>query len=199
VGIAGYGVRMARKLAKQPVEIEQVTIERQCDNEFIKDLAPAVERNQAVVSFGCAAGVQAWLSAFPESRVPALDTQFMGILEEQATWTEKCMAAASACWRVRRHLSGHRCAKHMLNGPVAARPASIAKWRRTSPAPGSSFSSACSPSASSIAWKRFIRPRTGAKPGTAAHARSYGRNTGSRLAGGLAGALGIRGIHQGES
>ena len=48
VGIAGYGVRMARKLAKQPVEIEQITIERQCDNEFIKDLAPAVERNQAV-------------------------------------------------------------------------------------------------------------------------------------------------------
>jgi hypothetical protein len=43
VGIAGYGVRMARKLAKQPVEIEQITIERQCDNEFIKDLAPAVE------------------------------------------------------------------------------------------------------------------------------------------------------------
>jgi ferredoxin len=56
VGIAGYGVRMARKLAKQPVEIEQVTIERQCDNEFIKDLAPAVERNQAVVSFGCVVG-----------------------------------------------------------------------------------------------------------------------------------------------
>ena len=56
VGIAGYGVRMARKLAKQPVEIEQITIEQQCDNEFIKDLAPAVERSQAVVSFGCAAG-----------------------------------------------------------------------------------------------------------------------------------------------
>ena len=46
VGIAGYGVRMARKLAK-PVAIEQITIERQCDNEFIKDLAPAVERPRA--------------------------------------------------------------------------------------------------------------------------------------------------------
>jgi len=33
VGIAGYDVRMARKLAKRPVEIEQVCIERQCDNE----------------------------------------------------------------------------------------------------------------------------------------------------------------------
>ena len=119
VGIAGYGVRMARKLAKQPVEIEQVTIERQCDNEFIKDLAPAVERSQAVVSFGCAAGVQAIAERFPGKPVyPGLNTQFLGILEEQATWTEKCIGCGECMLA---EFGGvcpvTRCAKHMLNGP----------------------------------------------------------------------------------
>ncbi|MGB8293792.1 MAG: methylenetetrahydrofolate reductase C-terminal domain-containing protein [Polyangia bacterium] len=119
VGIAGYGVRMARKLAKKPVEIEQITIERQCDNEFIKDLAPAVERNQAVVSFGCAAGVQAIAERFSGKPVyPGLNTQFLGILEEQATWTEKCIGCGECMLA---EFGGvcpvTRCAKHMLNGP----------------------------------------------------------------------------------
>ena len=37
VGLASYAVRMARKLDRNPVEIVQVTIERQCENEFIQD------------------------------------------------------------------------------------------------------------------------------------------------------------------
>jgi len=119
VGIASYGVRMARKLAGVPVDLEQVTIERQCDNEFIKDLAPAVERCEAVVSFGCAAGVQALAERFPGKPVyPALNTQFMGILEEQATWTEKCIGCGECMLA---EFGGicpvTRCAKHMLNGP----------------------------------------------------------------------------------
>ena len=39
VGIASYAIRMARKLEGQPLELTQITIERQCENEFIKDLA----------------------------------------------------------------------------------------------------------------------------------------------------------------
>jgi hypothetical protein len=168
-----YGVRMARKLAKQPVEIEQITIERQCDNEFIKDLAPAVERSQAVVSFGCSAGVQALAEYFLGKPVyPGLNTQFLGILEEQATWTEKCIGCGECMLA---EFGGvcpvTRCAKHMLNGPCGGS-TSVAKCPPTSPAPGSSSSSGHSQSASSIAWKRTIRPKTGAKPGTAAHGRS---------------------------
>ena len=182
VGIAGYGVRMARKLAKQPVEIEQITIERQCDNEFIKDLAPAVERSQAVVSFGCAAGVQAIAERFPGKPVyPGLNTQFLGILEEQATWTEKCIGCGECMLA---EFGGvcpvTRCAKHMLNGPCGGSTSDRCEVSPTSLAPGSSSSSAYSQSASSIAWKRSLRRKTGAKPGTAARGRSYGRSTGSR-------------------
>ena len=101
------------------MEIEQVTIERQCENEFIKDLAPAVECNQAVLSSACGAGVQALAGRFPGKPVyPALDTNFLGILEEQAMWTEKWIGCGEC---VLAEFGGicpvTRCAKHMLNGP----------------------------------------------------------------------------------
>lgn len=119
VGISAYAVRMASKLKGGNLHIEQVTIERQCENEFIKDLAEAVERNEAVVSFGCGAGVQALAERFPNKPVyAALNTQFLGILEEQAVWTEKCMACGDCMLA---DFGGicpvTRCAKHMLNGP----------------------------------------------------------------------------------
>jgi ferredoxin len=119
VGIMSYAVRMARRLDGQPIEIEQVTIERQCENEFIQELAPAAQRNAAILSFGCGAGVQAIAERFPEKPVyAALDTQFLGILEEQAVWAEKCLGCGSC---VLSDFGGicpiTRCAKRLLNGP----------------------------------------------------------------------------------
>ena len=118
VGLAGYAVRMARKLDGKPVTLEQVTIERQCENEFIKDLVPAVERCDAIVSFACGAGVQALAERFNKPVYPGLNTQFIGILEEQAVWTEKCLGCGNC---VLGDFGGvcpvTRCAKRMLNGP----------------------------------------------------------------------------------
>jgi ferredoxin len=119
VGIAAYAVRMARKLDRVPVEISQITIERQCENEFIKDLAEPASRVEAIVSFGCGAGVQAIAERFPEKPVYAgLNTQFLGVLEEQAIWTEKCMGCGSCMLA---NFGGicpvTRCAKRLLNGP----------------------------------------------------------------------------------
>jgi ferredoxin len=121
VGIISYAMRMARRLEGRPLEIEQMTIERQCENEFIAELAAAAERNEAILSFGCGAGVQAIAERFPEKPVyAALDTQFLGILEEQAVWTEKCLGCGSC---VLSQFGGicpiTRCAKRLLNGPCA--------------------------------------------------------------------------------
>jgi ferredoxin len=119
VGLTAYALRMACRLARKPIEIEQVTIERQCENEFIKDLAPAVEKVDAVISFACGAGVQALAERFPGKPVYAgLNTQFLGILEEQAIWTEKCMSCGDCMLA---EFGGicpvTRCAKRLLNGP----------------------------------------------------------------------------------
>jgi ferredoxin len=119
VGIASYAIRMARKLDKMPIELKQVTIERQCENEFLKDLAEPAADVEAIVSFGCGAGVQAIAERFPSLPVYAgLNTQFLGVLEEQAVWTEKCMGCGDCMLA---QFGGicpvTRCAKMLLNGP----------------------------------------------------------------------------------
>jgi hypothetical protein len=110
---------MARKLAGRPIEIEQAVIERQCENEFIKDLVAAADRNQAVVSFGCGAGVQALAERLTNKPVyAALNTQFLGILEEQAVWTEKCLGCGDCMLATFGGICPvTRCAKRILNGP----------------------------------------------------------------------------------
>jgi ferredoxin len=119
VSISSYAMRMARKLDRNPIEITQITIERQCENEFLKDLAEAASKVEAIVSFGCGAGVQAIAERFPDKPVYAgLNTQFLGILEGQAVWTEKCLGCGNCMLA---QFGGicpvTRCAKRLLNGP----------------------------------------------------------------------------------
>jgi hypothetical protein len=119
VSIISSALRIASKVAGSPLEIEELTIERQCDNVFIEKAAEAIQRNDAVLSLGCGAGVQAIAERYPAKPVYAgLNTAFLGILEERAVWTEKCVACG-AC--VLHEYGGicpiTRCAKHMLNGP----------------------------------------------------------------------------------
>lgn len=119
VSIMSSALRIASRLQRLSFEIEELTIERQCDNVFIEEAAEAIERNDVVLSLGCGAGVQAIAERYPEKPVYAgLDTVFIGVLEERAVWTEKC-AACGSC--VLHEYGGicpiTRCAKHMLNGP----------------------------------------------------------------------------------
>ncbi|MBN2315792.1 MAG: hypothetical protein JXM79_17820 [Sedimentisphaerales bacterium] len=57
VSIISSALRMASRLAGKPPQVEELTIERQCDNVFLEQAAEAIERNDAVLSLGCGAGV----------------------------------------------------------------------------------------------------------------------------------------------
>jgi ferredoxin len=118
VSINASALRIASRLKNLSFEVEELTIERQCDNIFIEKAADAINRNDVVLSFGCGAGVQAIAERYNKPVYAGLDTEFIGILEERATWTEKCIA----CGKCVLHEYGGicpitRCAKHMLNGP----------------------------------------------------------------------------------
>jgi ferredoxin len=121
VSIIASALRMAARLKNLSLEVEELTIERQCDNVFLEQAAEAAKQADAVLSLGCGAGVQALAERFTGKPVYAgLDTAFIGILEERGVWAEKC-AACGACVL---HLYGGicpvtRCAKHMLNGPCS--------------------------------------------------------------------------------
>ena len=99
--------------------VDECTIERQCENAFIDALAPHAAEYDAICSFGCGAGVQALAERFPTTPVyPGLNTQFIGILESQGVWTEKC----AGCGNCRLgEFAGicpiTRCAKRLFNGP----------------------------------------------------------------------------------
>jgi ferredoxin len=119
VSIISSALRIASKKAGKSIKINELTIERQCDNVFIESAAEEISKNDAVLSLGCGAGVQAIAERYPEKPVYAgLDTAFLGILESRGVWTEKC-AQCGAC--VLADFGGvcpvTRCAKHMLNGP----------------------------------------------------------------------------------
>src|SRR4030065_1717469 len=59
VGIISSALRIASRLQGIDLTVEELTIERQCDNVFIEQAADAVERRDAVLSLGCGAGGQA--------------------------------------------------------------------------------------------------------------------------------------------
>jgi ferredoxin len=120
VGILGSALRMALKLiGRGEVVVDECTIERQCEDAFIDILAQRVGDYDAICSFGCGAGVQDLASRFPSTPVyPGLNTQFIGILESQGVWVEKC-AACGKC-RLDEFVGIcplTRCAKRLLNGP----------------------------------------------------------------------------------
>jgi ferredoxin len=120
VGIIGSALRMSlRLIGCEEITVDECTIERQCEDAFIDVLAPRVHNYDAIISLGCGAGVQTIAERFPNVAVyPGLNTQFIGILESQGVWTEKC-AGCGAC-RLGEFVGVcpiTRCAKRQFNGP----------------------------------------------------------------------------------
>jgi len=119
VGMISSALRIAYRLDNQEHEIKELTIERQCENQFMEDIIEDVRQADAVLSLACGAGVQAMAERFPSKPVYAgLDTKFIGILQEQGIWTEKCVACGKCL------LSAYgavcplaRCSKGLRNGP----------------------------------------------------------------------------------
>ena len=101
------------------INIRELTIERQCENEFIRESAGEVARSDAVLSLACGAGVQAMAKRFEDIPVlPGVNTTFIGIQESEGIFTEEC----SGCGNCELATFGGicpvtRCAKRLFNGP----------------------------------------------------------------------------------
>jgi len=119
VSILGSLLRLSFKKKDCKLATQELSIERQCEWEFLEEIERQVRRNDAVISLGCGAGVQAMAAMYTDTPVyPALNTTFLGIPEEQGIWTERCMA----CGNCMLHKTGGicpmaRCAKNIMNGP----------------------------------------------------------------------------------
>lgn len=118
-GMLASTLRMASKMDKKDVVIEEKTLDRQCVNEFVIQLDDLIDQYDAVLSLGCGAGVQAVAEMYPEVPIiPALDTGFLGETKSQGLWMENCLG----CGDCMLHYFGGvcplaRCSKQLLNGP----------------------------------------------------------------------------------
>lgn len=119
VGLLASQIKLARGQNGKPVKIGEITVERQCDREFMQPLGDAVADYEIVLSTACGAGVQ-FLAAMPDMKpvIPALNTTFIGVNEEAGFYTERCRA----CHNCYLGITGGicpvtMCPKGLLNGP----------------------------------------------------------------------------------
>jgi len=119
-GILASQIALAAREKGDAIEVEQHTIERQCDREFFnEETARKIAAADAVLSLACGVGVQFCAEVFPEKIVyPGVNTKFYGATAEQGVWVERC-AGCGEC--VLDKFGGicpiARCSKSLLNGP----------------------------------------------------------------------------------
>ena len=119
VALLAESLRLLSSLRSKGWEIEEATVERQCEKEWVTELAPRIEGKDAVLSLACGVGAQTIQAIYPKVRVlPGLNTSNMGAPEEAGIFVEKC----GGCGDCVLHLTGGicpiaRCAKSLLNGP----------------------------------------------------------------------------------
>jgi ferredoxin len=119
VATLASALRLTFKKDGKKIIIGESTVERQCEDEFIKEAAPIIPQADAVLSLACGAGVQMVASRFPNTPVlPGVNTTFIGVLEKQGLFTEKCLGCGN-CFVD--DFGGicpiSRCAKKLFNGP----------------------------------------------------------------------------------
>ncbi|MFQ5433634.1 MAG: methylenetetrahydrofolate reductase C-terminal domain-containing protein [Anaerolineae bacterium] len=117
--ITASSLRMTSKLDGDPKAVKEVTVQRQCEWEYLDQIEEQVKEADIVLSLGCGIGVQAIAEHFPDAWVvPGLNTSFLGLPTEQGVWAERC----AACGDCILGLTGGicpiaRCSKSLLNGP----------------------------------------------------------------------------------
>lgn len=119
VGILASALRMYFLNQGKEKKIGEITLERQCDHEYLDELREVVDDYDAIVSIACGVGVQFTAEQYHSMPVyPGVNTVFMGATERRGLWTERCQGCGQC---VLAYTGGicpvARCAKRILNGP----------------------------------------------------------------------------------
>ena len=119
VAVLASALRMYFMNEGKEVQIDEVTLERQCDHEYLEEIRDSIDRYDAVVSLACGVGVQFMAEKYRTTPVyPGVNTCFLGATEERGLWTERCQACGSCLLATTGGICPvSRCAKRLLNGP----------------------------------------------------------------------------------
>lgn len=119
VGILAATLKIARKKAGDPIEIEEKTLERQCDPEYIEQIRDIFDQYDAVVSMACGVGPQFLSEAYPSQKFfPAVNTTFFGGAVQHGIWEERCAGCGTCVIHFYDGLCPiARCSKSIQHGP----------------------------------------------------------------------------------
>ena len=119
VGILASALRMYFLNQGKTVTIGEITLERQCDHEYVEEIRDVVDDYDAIVSIACGVGVQFTAETYPAMPVyPGVNTCFMGATEKRGLWTERCQGCGQCILASTGGICPvSRCAKRVLNGP----------------------------------------------------------------------------------
>ena len=119
VGILASALKMAFMKEGKELEITEVTLERQCDHEYLEEIRSIIDQYEAVISLACGVGVQFMAEKYLTTPIfPGLNTSFMGVTEESGVWTERCQGCGQCILGQTAGICPiSRCAKRLLNGP----------------------------------------------------------------------------------
>lgn len=119
VGVLASALRMYFMNQGKDVKIDEVTLERQCDHEYLEEIRNNIDQYDAVLSLACGVGVQFMAEKyFNKPILPGVNTCFLGVTEERGVWTERCQACGQCILASTGGICPvSRCAKRLLNGP----------------------------------------------------------------------------------
>ena len=112
-------LHMAMQQDGHPIEIQTATLERQCEEAFIEEIAKTVGEVDAVLSLACGIGVQAlWRRYFPTPIYPAVNTCSLVVRESPGVWEARCEACGDCVLDQTFGICPiARCSKGLMNGP----------------------------------------------------------------------------------
>ncbi len=100
-------------------KIDEKTLQRQCDHEYLEEIRDIVDQYDAIISLACGVGVQFTAEKYLTTPVlPGVNTICLGANEDRGVWTERCQACGDCVLaRTAGVCPVSRCAKRVLNGP----------------------------------------------------------------------------------
>jgi len=119
VAVLASALRMYFMNQGKDVKVDEVTLERQCDHEYLEEVRKTIDQYDAVLSLACGVGVQFMAEKYNRTPVlPGVDTSFMGVTQERGVWTERCQGCGQCILAKTAGICPvSRCAKRLFNGP----------------------------------------------------------------------------------
>jgi hypothetical protein len=112
-------LKMAMQIKENPINIYTMTLERQCEWEFVEEIKELIPKVDAIVSIACGIGIQAVAARFPEVTVyPGVNTTSLAIREAEGLWETRCEACGDCVLGETYGICPvARCSKSLMNGP----------------------------------------------------------------------------------